>query len=426
MEYHSSTFPEALRDLADRYNVTIPEGYTASEDREKAAQREAIFKINERAAVYFQRALSHSAKGERARAYLNQRSLKKKTISEFRLGYALDEWDGLIGTLRRHHEDLDMAITAGLIIPKKNGGYYDRFRGRVMFPIFDLRQRVVGFGGRVLGDAMPKYLNTPETPIFHKGELLYGLHASYKAIRENGRVIVVEGYMDCLALKRHGLDEVVATLGTALTAWHVRKLKGYAKEAVIVFDSDEAGKTAVLKSLPLFLNEGFPARAVVLPDGHDPDSFVNAHGSARFSELLDKALPMFDFYLEQKLTQRDTDVEGKVRVLKEIFPVLSQLDGDTQRSLYVRRLSEKIGIKEEVVWPELKSFISRNSSERSIERNLQVRLTASKAEKKVSDLQLLNLLVHYPQTATRLKGCGWQGLLSDIAVVEIFEVFFQR
>ena len=425
MEYHSSTFQEALRDLAERYHVTISEGFSAAAERENTAKRDALFKINEKAADYFQRALSHPVKGGTARDYLNGRSISKETISEFRLGYAPDEWDGLIGFLRHDHMGLDKAAQAGLIIPKKNGGYYDRFRCRIIFPIFDLRQKVVGFGGRVLDDSLPKYLNTPETPIFHKGEFLYGLHASLNAIRKKHRAVIVEGYMDWLALRKHGLGEVVATLGTALTAKHVRKLKGYSREAVVVFDSDEAGKAAVLKSLPIFSNEGLSARAVVLPDGHDPDSFVNENGLTPFLELLDQASAMLDFYLEQKLTPTDSD-EEKVRVLKEILPVLSEIRDFTLRSLYVRRVSERAGIKEEIVWFELKRFVG-NPPGKTVERNLKQGLASSGVAKRYhNDVVFLNLLIHYPHTVPRLMDCEWRILFSDPVIVEVVDTFFEK
>ena len=426
MEYHNATFPEALQDLAERYNVTISDSFDPSAGKEKAAQKKTLFKINEKAAAYFERTINQSSKGNAGRDYLNDRSISKETIIEFRLGYAPDEWDGLVGVLRDHKLNLDMAVQAGVVIPKKNGGYYDRFRGRIIFPIFDLRKQVVGFGGRVLDNSLPKYVNTPETPVFHKGEFLYGLHASYKAIRDKSRAVIVEGYMDWLALRSHGLYEVVATLGTALTASHVRRLKGYAREAVIVFDSDEAGKAAVLKSLPVFSNEGLSARAVVLPDGHDPDSFVNANGLDSFLELLDQAAPILDFYLEQKLTQAGLDMEGKVRVLEEIFPALSDLRTDPQRSLYVQRLSERIGVKEEMVWSELSVFMKR-SSEKRLKSSMRDRLTDPKAEKaSIRDLPLLNLLVHYPQTVSRLMESGCKILLSDPVVIEIVDVIFQK
>ncbi len=423
MEYHSSTFPEALRDLAERYNVTISEGFSASKEREKAAQRESLFRLNEKATVYFERALGHSQKGKSARAYLNRRSLQKDTIPEFRIGYAPDEWDGLVGILRHEHVDLNLAVQAGLIISRKSGGYYDRFRNRVIFPIFNLRQQVVGFGGRVLDDSLPKYLNTPETPIFHKGESLYGLHASHKMIREKGRVVIVEGYMDCLALKKHGLNEVVATLGTALTSRHVRKLKGYADEAIVVFDADEAGKSAALRSLPVFSNEGLSAKAVVLPEGHDPDTFVNLNGLDVFLEIIDQAFPMFDFFVEQRFSERDSD-EGRVRALKDILPVLSEIRDFTLRSLYVRRLSERIGVKEDVVLSELTRFMKKPSGE-AFERKINGQMmTGKKAQKSLTDLQLLNLLVHYPETVSRLMACECRTLLSDPVVMKIVDTIF--
>jgi DNA primase len=426
MEYHNATFPEALQDLAERYNVTISDNFDPSAGKEKAAQKKTLWNINEKATAYFERTLRHASKGKAGRDYLNDRSISRETIIEFRLGYAPDEWGGLVGILRDHKLDLDMAVQAGVIIPKKNGGYYDRFRGRIIFPIFDLRRQVVGFGGRVLDNSLPKYVNSPETPVFHKGEFLYGLHASYKAIRDKGRAVIVEGYMDWLALKNQGLDEVVATLGTALTARHVRKLKGYAKEAVIVFDSDEAGKAAVLKSLPIFSNEGLPARAAVLPDDHDPDSFVTANGLESFLALLDEATPILDFYLEQKLTQTGLDMERKVRVLEKIFPALSELRTGTQRSLYVRRLSERLGVKEEVVWSELSIFMKRPSENR-LKSSMRDRLIDQKAKKTtVSDLQLLNLLIHYPQTIPRLMEHECRILLSDPIVLKIVDIIFHE
>ncbi len=425
MDYHGLTFPEALKDLAERYNVQITDKFSATEEKRRSNLRETLLKINEAAALYFQQALSKTARENPAADYLKKRAISKEIISEFRLGYALDKWSGIVDYLKKHNIDPEKAVQAGLIIPKKGGGYYDRFRGRVMFPILNLRGQVVGFGGRVLDDSLPKYLNTPETPVFHKGEFPYGLHASFKAIRQKGLAVIVEGYMDLLALRRHGLDEVVATLGTALTDQHIRKIKGYAKEAVVVFDPDEAGRNAALRSLPLFLNEGLPARAVVLPDGHDPDSFVNTKGLPEFLKLLDSAPPMFDFFLDQKLTQDDSDIEGKVHVLKEILPVLSQLRNTAQRSLYVGRLSERIGIKEEVVLSELKSFNQDRSGD-TLERGLKSRLTDPKLDKKIGDIQLLNLLVHHPKTVTGLMDSGCKALLSDDTASRIVEVIFEK
>ncbi|MGD8985462.1 MAG: DNA primase, partial [Desulfobacteraceae bacterium] len=316
MDYHKVDFPQALKDLADRYQVSLPEKPLTPFEREKMEVKEWLFKLNGVAAEYFHGILTRSEKGGPGRTYFDKRSIPKETILEFSLGYAPDEWDGLASFFQRKKMDLKKAAQAGLLIPRKNGGYYDRFRGRVIFPILNLRQQIVGFGGRVLDDSLPKYVNTPETPVFHKGELLYGLHVAYKSIRDSGRAVVVEGYTDVLALKRHGFDHAVATLGTALTRQHVRRLKGYAKEAVVVFDADSAGKAAAIKSLSSFMNEGLSSRVMVLPEGNDPDSYVNKNGLNSFLALLDASLPMFEYYLDLKLSQTGDEVEGQVSALK--------------------------------------------------------------------------------------------------------------
>jgi len=422
MEYHGASFIEALRDLAERYQVTITG--TTSEGTKERSQREALFQTNNIAAAYFEWALGQSGKGVEARKYLKNRSISGETATEFRIGFAPDEWDGLVDFLRRRHTDLSLAVQAGLLVPKKNGGYYDRFRGRIIFPIFDLRNRIVGFGGRVLGDALPKYLNTPETAVFRKGELLYGLHASSQAIREKGRAVIVEGYMDYLALRGHGLKEAVATLGTALTPAHVRRLKGYASEVLVVFDADEAGQSAALKSLPVFSEEGLPARAVVLPEGHDPDSFVNANGLERFLGFLEKARPLLDFYVEQKMQESESE-EGKIHLLEEILPVLSEVASFPLRSFYIRRLSEKLGISEGALWSELEK-ISKSPSAMDRKAGIKERVTPSGVDRRLGDLQLLNLVVHHPHAVPRLMDCEWKILLSDRTVLEIVETVFEQ
>lgn len=419
IEYHKTTFPQAMRDLADRYHITLPSRDITPSQKRKMELKELLFKINETAADYFHQILTKSNKGEPGRRYLEKRSITKDLIIEFRLGYALNEWDGLIKYLKRKNVEMEKAALAGLIITKDSGGYYDRFRGRVIFPIPNLRKQIVGFGGRVMDDSLPKYINTSETPVFQKGDLLYGLHAAYQSIREKGRTLIVEGYTDVLALRRHGFNEAVATLGTALTRNHIRKLKGYIKEAVVVFDSDAAGKVAAIKSLPLFLNEGLSSKVMVLPAGDDPDSFVNKNGLNGFLALLNESMPMFDFYLDLKLSQQGDGIEGQFDLLKEMLPVLSELNNASQRSLYIRRLSEKTGIAESVVLTELQNWKVYHSG-KARESSLKKKLFESKA-KKGDDLPLLNLLIHSPHTIDKLMNNDCKILLSDPIVMEIFD-----
>ena len=419
MEYHKVPFPQALQDLASRYHVTLLEREWTPSQKRKKELKELLLKINHTAAEYFHHLLMGTKKGEPGRKYLEKRAISKDMTLEFKLGYAQDEWDGLTKFLRGKKVDLEKADQAGLIIPKKSGGYYDRFRGRVIFPIFNMQQQVVGFGGRVLDSSLPKYLNTPETPLFQKGELLYGLHASHRTIRESGRVVIVEGYTDVLALKGHGFHEVVATLGTALTRDHIRRLKGYTKEAIVVFDSDTAGKEAVLKSLPLFLNEGLSSKVMVLPEGDDPDSFVNKNGVNGFVELLNRSKPMFEFYLDLKLSDDGVGIEHQVRIMEEILPVLSELDNTAQRSLYIRRLSESTEINESIILSELEKIQMRHRK-REDKSRINEKLLASKAKKR-ADLDLLNLIIHYPSTIGKFMNHDCKVLLSDPVVMGIFD-----
>jgi len=419
MEYHKVSFPEAMRDLAEKYNITLPQKQMTSLEKEKMTLKTRIFKINEAAATYFHHILTKTNDGKPGREYLAKRSIPKEVISEFRLGYAPEKWDGLIKFLKQKKLDMDTAEKAGLIIPNKKGGYYDRFRGRVIFPIDDLRQQIVGFGGRVLDDSLPKYLNTPETPVFHKGELLFGLHAALQAIRESGRVVIVEGYTDALALNMHEFKEVVATLGTALTDNHIRALKGYAREAVVVFDPDSAGKTAAMKSLSAFLNEGLASKVMILPEGDDPDSFVNKHGLDGFVRLLRQSVPMFDFFLDMKLSQGGDQIEGQVRALEDILPILSQLKNEALRSYYIRHLAEKLNITESAVVIELKKWGTTPSYKSHVQGSREARSNSSVRNQ--DDQYFMNLLIHHPQIIDRLMNQDLKVILSDPMIKEIFD-----
>ncbi|MBW2006619.1 MAG: DNA primase [Deltaproteobacteria bacterium] len=425
MEYHNASFPEALRELAQKFGVNIPEKPLSPAQRHRAEEREEIFRVNERAMSYFARLLNEDRRGLAALRYVEERGISREIIEEFRLGFAPDRWDGLVEFLKREGLSLDTAAKAGLVAPRKSGGYYDRFRGRLIFPIFDLGGRVLGFGGRVLDDGMPKYLNTPETPVFQKGRCLYGLHAAYRAIRGEGSAVVVEGYMDFLALRNHGLAHVVATLGTALTADHIRKLRGYAPIVVLVFDADEAGDAAVLKSLPLFLNEGVSAKAVQLPKGEDPDSFVNQWGLERFRELVEGALPLFDFYLERACSEKEMDLDAKARVLKQVAPILSEFHDAPQRALYAGHLAEKLGIRENLVWEELRA--GRRGPAPTGGKFQDAVGTPLRGQRAGLDgIHLLNLLIHYPDAAGPLMESDWKVLVSEDWIVRVVEIFFER
>jgi DNA primase len=416
MEYHRVSFPQALKDLAEKYHVSLPE-----RDPGTTGIKETILRANEAAAAFFHHLLTKSGKGKAGREYLQRRGIPGEIIDEFKLGYAPEEWDALAKALREKKIDPETALQAGLLIPRKTEGHYDRFRNRVMFPIFDMRSQIVGFGGRVLDQSLPKYLNTPETPVFQKGELLYGLHVAFSRIRETGKVVIVEGYTDVLALIKHGFRGAVATLGTALTRDHIRKLKGYAREAVVLFDSDTAGTAAAMKSLSFFLDENMPARVMSLPDGEDPDTFVNKSGIAAFQTLLERSVPMFDFFIDRKMAEGGKEIEHRVKVLEDIFPVLAELKSHVQRALYVNRLSEKLQVTEKTLAAEYQKWASKSTPGATLSQP-----QGKKDAKRIDDVYLLNLLLHHPKTIPQLRDLEWKSLVSDPVVIEIVSCILEK
>jgi DNA primase len=426
MDYHNLTFIQSLRDLAGRYNVPLPRQTNFPAERKKTELKEILSKINRLAGSYFHEILLNSAEGRPGRDYFSNRHVTKETISMFKLGYAPSRWDGLAKELKSKGIPLKTAERAGLMVSRKDGDYYDRFRGRIIFPIFDLNQQIIGFGGRVLDDTLPKYINTPETPLYHKGSSLYGLDSAFKKIREEGLAILVEGYMDVLALRQHGMSNVVATLGTALTTDQTRKLKGYTKNVVVLFDPDEAGREAALKSFPLFLKEGISAKVLVLPGSEDPDSFVNGHGLEAFQKLLEEAKPIFDFYLDRALVNVAPGVDGQIQILHEVLPIFLELEEGATRLLYVQKFAEKTKIDEAIVWKELRQWESSKSKQPSSTR-LKERLSpAHDPRKHGSDLQFLNLLIHYPNTIREFKDQEWELIVFDPLVVRIVRLLMEK
>jgi len=426
MEYHNSDFSQSLKTLAERYNIPLPQKRDVYADKKKAELKEQLFYINDLAGRYFHSILVKSPNGKAGRDYFSRRHISKETITQFRLGYAEDKWDGLLNYLKSKNCSLDKAAKAGLLIPKNNKEYYDRFRGRIMFSIFDLNHHTIGFGGRILDDSLPKYINTPETPIYHKGYSLYGLDSAFEDIRKRDLAIIVEGYMDMLVLRQHGISNAVASLGTALTSDQIRRLKGYTKNVVVLFDPDDAGREAALKSFPLFLHEGISAKVLVLPEGEDPDSFVNKNGVGVFKNLLKRAAPIFDFYLDQTLANIGHDVDGQINALSEVLPVFMDLGQGATRFLYVHRFAEKTGINEASVWEELKHREGAGKNERGISQ-LKKRFSKTQDPRKYgSDLQFFNLLLHYPDTIDIFRDQEWELIVSDPEIIGIIKVIMEK
>lgn len=346
MQAEGISFPDAVRRLAGQAGVDLEERQLSESERVRLEQRERLFRINQLAADYFHQNLMSHAQAEGARNYMKERGYGRKTASDYLIGYALEGWSGLRDHLLRQDIAAEDARLLGLVREGKQGhGDYDMFRGRLIFPIFDLAGRIVAFAGRVLDDSKPKYINSPESLVYHKGTVLFGLYQARQAMRLSGDVLVVEGYFDQMALQRAGFPQVVATCGTALTVDHVQQLKRYVQRVVLVFDQDQAGRQATFKAMTVLQQEGVPAVALTLPGGEDPDSFVRRCGAEGFQRCLDAARPIMELFMEETLTEAGTGVELKVRAVERILERIAALKSELEQDLYLKELSRRSGIE---------------------------------------------------------------------------------
>jgi len=340
-----ATFPEVLRELGDKVGIAVEE---SPAERGQRGQAHRIEEMNQAALTWFQANLREPQLGATAREYLLKRGIQQSTVETFRLGVSSSDWEGLGKFLARKGFSASDSMAAGLITPRTNGsGYYDKFHGRLMFTITDLRKRVVGFGGRVLGDGMPKYLNSPDTPLFKKGQTLFAFDQAREAIVRTKTVIVVEGYFDAIALHQVGLTHTVATLGTALTAEHVQVLRRFAERVVLLFDPDAAGVRAALRGLDLFVNSGLSVKVVTLPAGEDPDTFVRKAGADGFTQLEAVAPSLLDYALNHTIDQADPgSVESRIRRVDEVLRILQKSEHPIERQERMRIVAERLKISE--------------------------------------------------------------------------------
>jgi len=341
MEYEHMSFVEAIESLASIMGVDVPRDET-----ERPARRyDELFSLMSSVERHWQACLKENAN---AIDYLKQRGIDGATAKRFGIGFAPDSWSDVLEKFGKTPEAQERLLITGLVIRKDNGKHYDRFRDRIMFPIRDTRGRTIGFGGRALGDGEPKYLNSPETVLFHKGRELYGLYEARQALRQIERLVVVEGYMDVVALARHGIDFSIATLGTATTTDHLNILFRLTDNVFFSFDGDRAGKAAAWRALENSLpqvREGRQIRFVFLPDGHDPDSYVNEQGPDAFIEAIDEGVVLSDFLIEELSSQVDmSTVDGKARLAELAKPLLHKIPHGVYYELLIDKLANKIGL----------------------------------------------------------------------------------
>lgn len=409
MKYHNATFPEALKSLATRYGVVLPEKQTSHADQARAKRRNGLYEVQERSAALFHEILLQDLRGAKAREYLAARKIPDEIIRKFRLGYAPDSWDYLAGKITDPKLQ-ELAVEAGLIVKNDRGGFYDRFRDRLLCPITDMTGQVAGFSGRILGDGQPKYMNSPESLIYDKGRLLFGLFQNRDSIRKHGLCLLVEGNFDLLALAANGLDYGAAPLGTALTRSQVRALKGYAQEVIILFDGDAAGLKAAIRAIPIFLTEQVEAKICVLPATDDPDTFLRQHGPEVLELELRNATSLPEFLFNQLAAQYGLGLEGKSRIAKELHILAGELDDNQlQKTVFISHFSQKLGI------PIDQLTIAPPAGAKQAKKREVAPTKSSPQDLPLKQKQLIEFLIIFPEYLQKFMEAG----IEDVVISEV-------
>lgn len=417
MKQDGMSFPEAAKTLAARYGINVPEPEMSPKVKQELSEKEKLLQINREAMGYFRHLLKQDRSGQKAMTYLIERGMTRKLIDDFGLGYSPAGWDGLAGFFAKKKVSLDWVEKAGLIVARKGGnGYYDRFRDRVMFPIFDLHQDVIGFGGRVMDDGLPKYLNSPETFVYHKSRSLYGMHRAKQPCRAKGVAYLVEGYFDLLALHLHGIENSVATLGTSLTLEHVQLLRGFVGSqgrVILVYDSDEAGIKAAERSIDIFEAGFLDSKILVLPTGYDPDTYIMQYGPDDFFNLAKQSLGIMPFLLESAIRKHGLSIDGKLKIIADLKQPLVSIGDSLARSLHIRQIAERLDIDEAAVLAKVREIISEKGlsagtenqqakGQRQAESPVRTRVDSRSGSERL-ERQLVAMMLQFPQMLPEIR-----------------------
>ncbi len=400
MQIQKVSFLEAVRELAQKMNIPIPED---NPNDPEAQKRILAYEANKFAADFFHSNLVEKPAGEKARTYLKNRGFNADVVEKFKLGWALDSWDGLIREANLRKVNLEGLRLAGLISRSEQGREYDRFRKRLMFPILSASGQVVGFGGRLIEDEpqQAKYINTRENSVYHKSQILYGLYENRRAIQQADQAILVEGYADVISLVQFGIENVVASSGTALTERQAELLLRYTKNVVVLYDGDLAGAHAALRGVDILLEKGLRVTVVQLPGGHDPDSFVRQEGADRLRTLVEKAQDVIDFkilaYREQK---PDDTPQNRVELLHQLAETIAKMEDDVLRNLYAQQIAEKLGLPDQTVFKEISKV---RLGERRQEKQEPVTTPGGKTRmpqgaRFTAERDLVHVVLNYPET----------------------------
>ncbi len=354
------SFGEAVKFLAEKTGVNLPQVELDPQEQAKQKQLERIAQINKASKDFYHEYLLSKPEAQAARDYLARRGINHKVLEEFQLGFAPEGWSGLTSFLQARGFSLKEMADAGVVTPKEDGGGYDRFRNRIIFPIVNVRGQVIGFGGRVLDDSLPKYLNTPETPFFSKRHNLYGIDLAHKNMREKGETLVVEGYMDVIAAHQSGFDNAVASLGTALTRDQGKLILRYTQKVVLAYDSDGAGVSAAFKGAEILRALGCNVKILTVPAGKDPDEFLRSHRPEEFALLTENAPGIVPYKLAHLTRERPTaNINAKVEIVNSLADDLLKTESLIERGGYIQLIAKTLGITEEVIYAELERISSK-------------------------------------------------------------------
>lgn len=391
MNYDRLEFVESIEELATLYGLEVPYESGSGPTQLERHQRQSLYQLMTGLSDFYRQSLTQNASAG-ARDYLAQRGLSDDVIKHFSIGFAPAGWDNALKRFGRNPDDKQSLIDAGMLVTNDQGRSYDRFRERVMFPIHDKRGRVIGFGGRVLGDGMPKYLNSPETDIFHKGRQLYGLYEALKNHPEPSKLLVVEGYMDVVALAQFGVDYAVASLGTSTTAEHIQLLFRSTDTVICCYDGDRAGREAAWRALETalpYMNDGRQLRFMFLPDGEDPDTLVRKEGKEAFETRMEQAMPLSSFLFDTLMPQVDLrSPDGRAQLSTLALPLISQVPGETLRIYLRQELGNKLGILDD---SQLEKLLPKQAENAKSVPQPQLKRTTMRI--------LIGLLIQNPQLA---------------------------
>src|ERR1700691_5668209 len=387
MELEKCTFPEAIRTVAEKCGIAIPKPRERSpEERRENQQRSALVEMHREGAAFFARQLHESPEGRVAFAYLEDRGLHREAMMKFGLGYAPSSGDALLRFLKQKYPETLLKVS-GLLSGDQSGRFFDRFRRRIMFPIANEAGKVIAFGGRAMGDDMPKYMNSPETPIYSKSTVLYHLDRAKEMLRKNDFAILVEGYMDAIAVARAGFANVVASCGTSLAEPQIKLLSRFTRRVVVNYDPDTAGQVATERSLTLLLEKEFDVRVLALPGGADPDKFLKEQGAEAYKKLLAQAPPYLDYLIERARKMDRTTAAGKVAALNFLMPYVQRLPNRLLRSEWATRIASELRVDE----PVLREALRRAAAERRGEVKPKAELLAPVV--KPAERQLIRMLL---------------------------------